>query len=296
MIYSSDAMQIDENLYCLGPQTLPSFLLDGEEPVMFDAGMSFAGEHYQAELEKVLQGRPLSYLFLSHVHFDHCGAAAFLKQLYPNLTICASAEAAEIIQKPNALALIGKLNNLPGLREDQKFQPFSIDRVLQDNESIHPGGDTSIRVMAAPGHTRDMLAFYLEERRVLIPSEAAGVPSGKDKVYTEFLVDCESYFRSLQKLSLLDFDTILFAHAYIYTGDEAKSYFNFALDQGFAFRDKLSNLIDQFDDQTEPIIQVMKQEEYDNAEEPKQLEEAYMLNLEAKIKAVRKWRLQEASV
>jgi 2-aminobenzoylacetyl-CoA thioesterase len=290
MIYASDAMQISDNLYCLGPQMVPAYLLDGETPIMFDAGVYFVGEHYKAELDKILKGRPLSYLFLSHMHFDHCGAAAFLKELYPDLVVCASSEAAEIISKPSALNLIGQLNNIPGLNENQKFKPFGIDRILTDGEQFQLNGGSGITVFATPGHTRDMLSFYLEDEKALIPSEAAGVPTSEGKSYTEFLVDSESYFESQQKLATLEFDTLLFAHSYVFTGEEAKSYFQNALEQGYVFRQHLSDLIDQHGDQTDKIMEIVKKEEYDNAEEPKQLEKAYLLNLDAKIKAVRKWK------
>ncbi len=56
MIQFSESMQIHEKLYCLGPASVPAYLLDGPEPVMFDAGMSFLGEHYEAELKKILKG------------------------------------------------------------------------------------------------------------------------------------------------------------------------------------------------------------------------------------------------
>jgi len=290
MIYASDTFRISENLYCLGPQYLPSYLLDGPEPVLFDAGMSFVGEHYVKELKKILKNRPLRYLLLIHVHFDHCGASTHLKKAYPDLVICGSTQSAEIIQKPSALKVIGELSNIPGINQNQQFEPFLIERILKDEDVIQLEGGTCIRALSVPGHTRDILAFYLEAEKILFPSEAAGVPHHKGVIYTEFLVDSDTYFESQERLNSLSFDTLPFAHNYVYDGEDAKSYFPRSLEEGKQFRVRLSELIDLHGDDFDAIYKDIRREEYDFAEEPKQQESAYLLNMQAKIKAVRKWK------
>ncbi len=55
---------------------MPVYLLDGEKPAIFDAGLAFLGKIYADGIRQVL-GRPESrYCFLTHSHFDHCGAVA----------------------------------------------------------------------------------------------------------------------------------------------------------------------------------------------------------------------------
>ncbi|MBU2509688.1 MBL fold metallo-hydrolase [bacterium] len=289
----ADPIKIHDKLYCLGSPFLPVYLLDGPEPVLFDAGMSFMSEHYQAEIEKVLGRRSPKYLFLSHMHFDHCGAVGYLKGIYPGLTICSAAIGAETIKKPSALNLINQLSDFPGLNENQKFKPFTVDRILEDGEAFILDGGKRIEIIATPGHTRDMLSFYLPDDKTLIPSEAAGVPAEDNHVYTEFLVDCYSYFQSLEMLSTYSFDTILFAHNYIYTGTDADSFFQTALDHGYHFRDRLSELLDQYGFDTDKIGAIIKSEEYDIIQGAKQPEKAYLINLQAKIKAVNRWRNTE---
>jgi glyoxylase-like metal-dependent hydrolase (beta-lactamase superfamily II) len=170
MIIQAGKREIKDNLYSLGPAELPVYLVDGENPALFDAGVSILGEYYVDRIREILGGRTLKYLFLSHVHFDHCGATGLIKQAYPDVVVCASGISAEIIGKPSALTLIGKLNALPGSSATQLFIPFTINRILREGEKLRLGNQLTVEVISAPGHTRDLLAYYIPERRTLIPS------------------------------------------------------------------------------------------------------------------------------
>lgn len=286
MIKRSIAGKITDNLYCLGPEEMPTYLLDGEFPAMFDAGVSILGEHYVTEIKKILGSRPLHYLFLSHVHFDHCGAAGFLRQAYPDVTICTSSISAEIIAKPSAVALIGKLNTFPGMTEEQKFKTFTVDRIIQDGDTFDLPGNGVLHVYATPGHTRDMTSFYLPQIGTLIPSEAAGVPAGNGHIYAEFLVDYDAYFNSIKRLADLKFDRILCAHRYYYDGEEAAGYFEVAISQTSIFKDRIVALLEENDHNHETVGRIIKAEEYEQLPEPKLMEKAYDLNLVAKINTV----------
>jgi len=73
--------KICEGIYALGNPDLPAFLFRGEIPVLFDAGMTFMGPIYLQEMKTYLgDAGKLRYLLLTHSHFDHCGAASFLKR------------------------------------------------------------------------------------------------------------------------------------------------------------------------------------------------------------------------
>ncbi|MBT6615070.1 MAG: MBL fold metallo-hydrolase [Deltaproteobacteria bacterium] len=286
MIHRSITTKIADNLYCLGPEEMPTYLLDGEVPTMFDAGISGLGEHYATEVRNILGARPLHYLFLSHVHFDHCGSTGYLRQVYPDVTICASSISAEIISKPSALKLIGKLSAVPGMTEAQKFKTFTIDRIIEDGDSIDLHENGVLRAVATPGHTRDMTSFYLPQLRTLIPSEAAGVPAGNGHIYSEFLVDYEAYFSSINRLANLDFERILCAHRCFYDGEDAAGYFEDAIDQTIGFKDRIAELLAEYPNNHETVGRIIKAEEYEQVPEPKLPEPAYDLNLAAKINAV----------
>ncbi|MFH2130157.1 MAG: MBL fold metallo-hydrolase [bacterium] len=294
MIIPGNPGKITDGLYCLGPLENPAYLLDGGKPAMFDAGVSFLGEHYVMELKKILGTRPLHYLFLSHVHFDHCGAAGYLKLHYPDLIICASPISAEIIAKPSAQALIKKLSTVPGMTESQRFRPFSVDRAVRDGDRIDLQENGFLEVFATPGHTRDMTSYYLPQLRTLIPSEAAGVPAGKGYIYAEFLVDYDTYLYSISRLAVLPVDRILCAHRFIYDGDDTVGYFDEAIRQTRQFKNRISILLEQNGYDNEAVGRIIKAEEYGQVPEPKLPEPAYDLNLKAKISTIARRQVGDA--
>jgi 2-aminobenzoylacetyl-CoA thioesterase len=288
MITRSDPSPITDSLYCLGPAPVPSFLLDGDQPAVFEAGVYAFGPSYVDELRKLLVQREPEYLFLTHMHFDHCGAAGLLKREFPSLKICGSEEGAAIIRKPSAIDLITRLNDF-GQKAATTFEPFLVDRVLADGEEIKISANRTVRVYKTPGHTRDMLSYYIPEIRALFPSESAGVPGLGDYIFSEFLIDYDVYLRSLETLSALDIEVLILAHGVYYTGDDARRYIPRAIDGTVRFRERIEDLLREHVSDFDKVASIIRSEEYDPIDGgEKQPERAYMINLAAKIKVIHK--------
>lgn len=287
MIYESNPAKITDSFYCLGLSAIPSYLLDGKHPIIFDAGIYILGEHYWREIRRLMGERRPEYLFITHVHFDHCGSAGFLKRVMPGLKICASREAGEIIKRPSAINLIKKLNTF---KPEGKiyFEPFLVDRVLEDGERVEVADNLHVEIIKTPGHTRDMLSFYIPQQKILIPSESIGVPGMGEYIFSEFLTDYHIYLDSLKKLAGYDVEILVLAHGYYYTGDDAKNYMPRAIEYTKRFREKIEHLLKSHGSDYEKIAAIIKEEEYDPIPGEKQPQEAYLINLNAKIKAIEK--------
>ncbi len=287
MIHPSAPGRIRSDFYCLGPPGVPVFLLKSEIPVLFEAGVSLLSSYYIEQTAKILNEDNPRLLFLSHAHFDHCGAAGYFKKHYAGLEIAASQAASDILARSSAIALIEKLNNPSG---DPKgaFIPFRIDRILNDGDTIDVSHDLHVDIIATPGHTRDMMSFYIRELRILIPSEAAGVVTEKGYIFSEFLINYELYINSLLKLKTYDADILMLAHGFHVTGHACKEYLNNALIHAERFYHTIETLIMKYGDDLESIAAVIKSSEYDVIKGDKQPLDAYMLNLRAKINAVKK--------
>ena len=175
----SDPARITDNFHCLGPAPVPSFLLDGKRPVMFEAGIYLFGPHYYDQLLRILGERRPAYLLLTHVHFDHCGAAGYLRRMIPDMHIGASREGSEIVKKPSAIELITKLNRF-GNDAAPPFEPFTVDMVLNDGDEIEVSPGLVVQAIRTPGHTRDMTTYYIPALKAMIPSESIGVPGAGD--------------------------------------------------------------------------------------------------------------------
>jgi 2-aminobenzoylacetyl-CoA thioesterase len=287
MIFISNPAQITMNFYSLGPYAIPAFFLDGDHPVIFDSGVYIFGEHYLKEINRILGDRKPEYLFLSHVHFDHCGSAGYLKRMLPGLKVGASSEGSEIIKKPNAINLITKLNTM-GETGKIYFEPFTIDIILKDGDIFEISKNLSVKIVKTPGHTRDMISFYIPEQKILIPSESVGVPGMGEYIFSEFLIDYNIYMDSLKKLKDMDIEVLIMAHGLYYTGDDARNFIPRAIKCTQDFRAKLEALLLKYGDDYDTIASIIKKEEYDPGDIPKQPVDAYMLNLRAKIKAIKR--------
>ncbi len=284
--------EIVPGFHALGASSVPTYLLDAEVPVLFDAGFSSFGPIYEQGVREILGTREPAILFLTHVHFDHCGAAAYLKDAFKGMKIAASKKAAEIVQRPNALKLIKKLNEeaklaarryVPECVSDELFEPFDVDLVLRDGEVIDLG-NMSVKVIYSPGHTWDMLSYYIPEKKILIASEAAGGTDLTGGIITEFIVDFDRYIASLQSLAKLEVDVLLISHIFAYTRAEAREFLDRSVKAAFDFRELVVRLLNEENGDVARVVQLVKKQEYDPRPIPKQPEPAYLLNLEARVR------------
>ena len=129
--------EIADGVHMLGHRAVPVFLVDGDRPALFDAGMAFLGPVYARQIRQVLGDRQPAWCFLTHSHFDHCGAAAHLKTQFPKMQMVCSEKAANIFDRPNAISLIFDLNQFAaGMAVD-----FGVDPGDTTFESVQCGCD-----------------------------------------------------------------------------------------------------------------------------------------------------------
>ncbi len=68
-----------------GPTGNNTWLVDGAEPLLVDAGVGH--DNHMAALEQCLGGRPLARVFLTHAHRDHSAGVPRLRQRWPDVEI-----------------------------------------------------------------------------------------------------------------------------------------------------------------------------------------------------------------
>ena len=295
--------QIIDGLYMVGTPAMPVYLLDGEKPAIFDAGLAFFGKIYADGIRQVLGRRNLQYCFLTHSHFDHCGSVSFLKKEFSDLKVVASAKAKKVLGRPNALALIRKLTraNEPlaktigiELVEFQRFEPFEVDVTLKGGEFIKLSPDLTVQVVETPGHTRDCLSYFIPQKKVLLCSEAAGVPDATGYIVSEALVDFDQYYESMSRLSEVEFDVLCLGHRQVLIGQDANDYFRKSMTHCRDFLNLVESSLIEEGGNVQKVLAQIKTIQYDPIQGPKQSEPAYLLNLEAKVKAIQR-RLENRS-
>jgi glyoxylase-like metal-dependent hydrolase (beta-lactamase superfamily II) len=289
--------RITEDFYMLGPVGVPVFLVQGDYPVIFDAGFSFLGDKYARDIKNVLNNKSPKHLFLTHAHYDHCGSVSSLRRHFPDLFVSASELSMDILKRPNAIKLMTRLSKeaeMFAVKGDKKhpptkpFQSFEVDQAVKEGDVIELENGLSIRVIASPGHTRDHLSYYIPEKKILIAGEAVGIPDTTGYIVIDCLVDYDMYVNSVEKLAQLDIEVLCLGHDYVFTGKDAQKYMKQAVGSCKNFLDLASTCLEDEQGHMENVMKRIRQIEYDNKEGLKQSESAYMINLEARLNAVKK--------
>ncbi|MCF8061998.1 MAG: MBL fold metallo-hydrolase [Deltaproteobacteria bacterium] len=289
--------RVSDGFYVLGSPAVPVYLLDGPSPVIFDAGLTCLGDVYVEAVREVLGKRSPALLCLTHVHFDHCGAASRLKRAFPGMQVAGSERSRQILQRPNAIRLIRELNRNaadavygidPALLVDEPFQPCEIDRVIEPGGTVPLGPGLGLRALHTPGHTWDFLSFHVPERALLVASEAAGVLHPNDYVVCECLVSFEAYLTSLRRLAGLGAEILCQAHHYVFTGPDVEAFFRRSTRMTLEFHALVERIWEETGGDLQETVERVKTLEYDPMPAPRQPEAAYRLNLEARIRSARR--------
>jgi 2-aminobenzoylacetyl-CoA thioesterase len=293
---------IANDLYVVGPPGMPVYLVDGAMPVLFDAGMTVFAETYVKEIRAVLGMRAPVYLFLTHVHFDHVGAAAYFKKTWPELKIVAAERSREILERPGAIQLIKTLNagGVSMARQEgfsplyeQPFERVVIDIAATPDMCFSMGSAMTVQALHVPGHTRDFMSYWIETKKILIASEAAGCDNGTGYVQPEFLVDYNGYMDNLARLSRLGADILCPGHNLVLTGEDAGDHLRRSAEHARRYVAMVRALLQEFQGNVDRVTACVKAEEWDPLPGPKQPEQAYLLNTRQRVAVV--WQAMNAA-
>lgn len=294
MLFTSTG-QVKDGFHVSGLSVYPVYLLDCRWPVLFDGGVACAGAVYLEAIRSVLGDRQPRILFITHVHWDHCGAVSYLKKYFPELQVAASQRAARVLERRNAIEQIRRLNDgaerivagLPGVDPSrltsEPFETFTVNRELTDGERIEID-DTTVEVLATPGHTRDHISYYVPREKILVAAEASGCLDSMGNVMTEFLADYDSYMASLERMAALPAEILCQGHRIVFVGrDEVRSFLGRSLSSAVRFKDRVCELLDTEAGDEDRVVRRIKAEQWDTNPGIKQPEAAYLLNLTAQV-------------
>jgi len=282
--------KIKDEFYVLGHAAVPVYLLDGQMPVLFDAGFTALSRIYVKEIVQVLDARSPAFLLLTHAHWDHVGSAAYFKNLWPQMKIGGSSRAGEILKRPGAVDQIRSMNKgaIYDLRKwgideifERPFERFDLDVILENRKTIQLEPSLSVEVIYTPGHTWDFLSYWIPERKILVASEAAGCDG-----ISEFLVDYNAYLDSLKTLSLLDVEILCTGHNLVLTEGDAKKYIFQSIDDTKKYITMVEGLLREENNDIDRVVTHVKAVEWDTKPLPRQPEKAYLINTEVRVKLI----------
>lgn len=288
------------NDYCqvIGHIGYPAYIVKGQHKnMMIDAGINLLAPKYYTDLAATLgDAQLLDYVAITHSHYDHLGAIPYILKKIPDLTIIGAERIQQLLSKHSVIDFMTHLSNIQKPlfaditgQEDVSLSSFDITLPVKEGDIIDLGKITC-KVYEVPGHTRDSLAYYFPEIKMLCPGEAVGVPQGMDgqDIQVEFLSSYEEYYSSLEKMASLDVTILCFAHGFVYTDDDVASFFVTSLKATEQYKNLLLEYLDRVNGDIEQAIKLITLEEYDKKGTIHQERNAYISNLTAQVKLVAK--------
>lgn len=158
-----------------------------------------AQRNSRENIDVIIEGRPISNIFLTHYHEDHTGNAAYLQKIN-NAKIFAHPICAEMMTKGFTVSPLGRL--ISGNVSK------AVVNSMADGEVVYLDG-YQLQAIYTPGHTNDHTAFYEKNRGWLFSGDIYVADRIK---YFESNEDIKEQIKSLKKLVALDFDVLFCAH------------------------------------------------------------------------------------
>ncbi|MBQ5746323.1 MAG: MBL fold metallo-hydrolase [Clostridia bacterium] len=238
---------------------------DGEVAILYDTGFGFTGKEMAEKVKDALGDRRLDYIFLTHSHYDHVLAVPHILRLFPDAKVVAGEYAAAIFKKESAKNLMRKLDH--DAAEESGYGEYedltdllSVDITVKEGDVIR-AGDHEFRVIALPGHTKCSIAFYLEEKKLLLGCETMGVYNGEDNVLPFYLVSYKMTLDSLEKAKGLDIKNVLVPHVGYLTEEETEFYIKRGSENAVSEAEHIAKMLKEGKD-TEEIFEDFKRRFY----------------------------------
>lgn len=162
--------QYGQNLWQLTRLTaFNSFLVREDDGLtVVDTNMSGTGKDILQAAEAI--GLPINRITLTHAHADHAGSLDEITAQLPDVELSFTARTAESLQ--------GSVTLLAG-EPQAKIRGSFVTRDARASRLIAPDDKVgSLRVLSAPGHTPDHVAFYDERDGTLIAGDAFQTKGG----------------------------------------------------------------------------------------------------------------------
>ncbi len=289
---------INDYCHAIGHIGYPAYIIKGNHSsMMVDAGINLLAPKYYSELASLL-GDPqkLDYAAITHSHYDHLGAIPYLMKKIPALKVVGAERIQQLLSKQSVIDYMTQLSDIQRPlfsditgNQDVSLSYFPIAHPVKEGDIIDLGGITC-QVYEVPGHTRDSLAYYFPQIKLLCPGEAVGVPEGMDgqNVQVEFLSSYEEYYVSLEKMASLNVKILCLAHGFVYTDEDVRSFFTTSIKATEQYKNLLLEYLDKVNGDIEKAIQLITVEEYDKKGTIHQERNAYISNLTAQVKLVAK--------
>lgn len=190
---------------------------------LFDTGPESTFDNVAAELRSIgCEPEDVRHVFLSHIHFDHAGAAWRFAEL--GASVYVHPRGAPHLVDPSKL--VDSATRIFGAEMEKlwgRITPVSGERlrILEDGDIVRVGA-FEIRAIATPGHASHHHVYHWDD--CLFGGDIAGVRIGGGPAIPPFVppeLQVESWLESIDKIRALNVTELYLPHYGLVEGDVA---------------------------------------------------------------------------
>jgi glyoxylase-like metal-dependent hydrolase (beta-lactamase superfamily II) len=215
-VHVFDTRQLDR------PGIIAATALETEDGVaLFDTGPESTFEHLAKEFQDAgLAAEDVRHVFLSHIHFDHAGAAWRFARLGARIYVHPRG-APHLIDPSRLIDSATRIYGDDMERLWGKFAGIATDRVrvLEDGDVVKVA-PFEIRAIATPGHASHHHAYHWDD--TVFGGDVAGVRLGSGPPSPPFVppeLDIEAWRNSIEKIRALNPAKLYLPHFGLVAGD-----------------------------------------------------------------------------
>jgi hydroxyacylglutathione hydrolase len=183
-----------------------TYVIKNKITVLIDPGLEkYLAQRLEEMQEDGIDPKDIDLIAITHLHPDHCGATAVLKEVSGAKVALHSSqlEYFDIISE-NVSRFLGI---------EAKIKRFDVDFVFEERLSL---GNTELKILHTPGHSPGSICFYAEDKKILICGDLV---FDKSVGRTDLpFGNKEELKSSINKVSALDTELLLPGHGAIIEG------------------------------------------------------------------------------
>lgn len=171
------SLRVIDGLHLGRPKVIGTAVVGDDRLALVDCGPESVFAETVAALRRLgLRPENVGHVFVTHIHFDHAGAAWRWAEEF-GATVCVHPRGAPHLADPSKLlasatkifgARMGELwGDMRAVRADRL-------RIVQDNENVEAAG-TVFTALDTPGHAQHHHAWWLARERTLFAGDVMGV-------------------------------------------------------------------------------------------------------------------------
>jgi glyoxylase-like metal-dependent hydrolase (beta-lactamase superfamily II) len=229
--------KIASGFYMIGTAANPVYLCRSEnEWILIEGGIGLNAPLILSQLKSILPDlSSLKHWFITHSHYDHCGAIEYLYPQFPSIKLYTSKEAIHNFRNARYAQKVSQLNS--SLIADQNIihEPqlagglAELPFIQADEHACITTAGLDWLVIPTPGHSKCSLSFYNLSEKKLFVSDAFGEIVTTNKWFPLAFESMKLFMNSVSRLGAFDVDFIALGHHGIISGIDAASAASFCL-------------------------------------------------------------------